>query len=131
MDQARTRVSSTREALEQMFGPTGPSAAVRADASDDKLERIVDLHFEPYRRLAQSEGQGSPPAITATTGLINELYTYLTAADAALRSASPAPGSDVVTKLRAEAGRSEEHTSELQSLMRISYAVFFLNKKNK
>src|SRR3546814_1220005 len=26
--------------------------------------------------------------------------------------------------------RSEEHTSELQSLMRISYAVFSLNKKN-
>src|SRR3546814_3417915 len=30
-----------------------------------------------------------------------------------------------------EAGRSEEHTSELQSLMRISYAVFCLTKKNK
>src|SRR3546814_6941478 len=27
--------------------------------------------------------------------------------------------------------RSEEQTSELQSLMRISYAVFFLKKKNK
>src|SRR3546814_1680917 len=27
--------------------------------------------------------------------------------------------------------RSEEHTSELQSLMRISYAFFCLNKKNK
>src|SRR3546814_979004 len=32
---------------------------------------------------------------------------------------------------RARAGeRSEEHTSELQSLMRISYAVFCLKKKN-
>src|SRR3546814_8659005 len=31
---------------------------------------------------------------------------------------------------RAE-NRSEEHTSELQSLMRISYAVFCLKKKNK
>src|SRR3546814_9132197 len=29
------------------------------------------------------------------------------------------------------APRSEEHTSELQSLMRISYAVFCLKKKNK
>src|SRR3546814_5809952 len=28
-------------------------------------------------------------------------------------------------------GRSEEHTSELQSLMRISYAVFCLKKKNR
>src|SRR3546814_6081522 len=30
----------------------------------------------------------------------------------------------------AQAGRSEEHTSELQSLMRISYAVFCLKKNN-
>src|SRR3546814_10236490 len=32
---------------------------------------------------------------------------------------------------RANFTRSEEHTSELQSLMRISYAVFSLKKKNK
>src|SRR3546814_2210558 len=31
----------------------------------------------------------------------------------------------------AQLERSEEHTSELQSLMRISYAVFCLKKKNK
>src|SRR3546814_16623400 len=31
----------------------------------------------------------------------------------------------------ARINRSEEHTSELQSLMRISYAVFCLNKKQK
>src|SRR3546814_5171501 len=33
-------------------------------------------------------------------------------------------------RLRALGDRSEEHTSELQSLMRISYAVFCLKKKN-
>src|SRR3546814_8423052 len=32
--------------------------------------------------------------------------------------------------LAGRSGRSEEHTSELQSLMRISYAVFCLKKKN-
>src|SRR3546814_1909364 len=32
---------------------------------------------------------------------------------------------------RAALSRSEEHTSELQSLMRISYAVFCLKKKTK
>src|SRR3546814_8630992 len=32
---------------------------------------------------------------------------------------------------RARGVRSEEHTSELQSLMRISYAVFCLKKKNQ
>src|SRR3546814_349778 len=35
-----------------------------------------------------------------------------------------------VIKTVAQSARSEEHTSELQSLMRISYAVFFLKKKN-
>src|SRR3546814_9156692 len=34
-------------------------------------------------------------------------------------------------KISDAARRSEEHTSELQSLMRISYAVFCLKKKNK
>src|SRR3546814_7842179 len=33
--------------------------------------------------------------------------------------------------IAARLGRSEEHTSELQSLMRISYAVFCLKKKKK
>src|SRR3546814_9585104 len=42
---------------------------------------------------------------------------------------------DLVLRLEIDAlrvqTRSEEHTSELQSLMRISYAVFCLKKKNK
>src|SRR3546814_6230028 len=33
--------------------------------------------------------------------------------------------------IRSAGGRSEEHTSELQSLMRISYAVFCLKKKKR
>src|SRR3546814_1632291 len=36
-----------------------------------------------------------------------------------------------LTEAKAKELRSEEHTSELQSLMRISYAVFCLKKKNK
>src|SRR3546814_4410712 len=42
---------------------------------------------------------------------------------------APRKRADVV--LRHHLGRSEEHTSELQSLMRISYAVFCLKKKNR
>src|SRR3546814_3331670 len=38
------------------------------------------------------------------------------------------PG-DGLSARHGDAGRSEEHTSELQSLMRISYAVFCLKKK--
>src|SRR3546814_4772689 len=42
-------------------------------------------------------------------------------------------GLQVPTKTRKKrlSGRSEEHTSELQSLMRISYAVFCLKKKRR
>src|SRR3546814_6110576 len=46
-----------------------------------------------------------------------------------------AAAEETVRLIRAEGGnavyRSEEHTSELQSLMRISYAVFCLKKKNQ
>src|SRR3546814_8928883 len=42
-----------------------------------------------------------------------------------------APFADAMRLIDGEHGdRSEEHTSELQSLMRISYAVFCLKKKN-
>src|SRR3546814_4382837 len=49
------------------------------------------------------------------------------------RLSLPAKGGTSLTKLPTAApiGRSEEHTSELQSLMRISYAVFCLKKKKQ
>src|SRR3546814_2194335 len=48
------------------------------------------------------------------------------------RDAGGADGGDRRGRLyhRIDRPRSEEHTSELQSLMRISYAVFCLKKKN-
>src|SRR3546814_1593381 len=42
-----------------------------------------------------------------------------------------ASGTEVYLALNTYPDRSEEHTSELQSLMRISYAVFCLKKKTK
>src|SRR3546814_2788310 len=48
------------------------------------------------------------------------------------RPADPAEAQDLLQPAHfGNAGRSEEHTSELQSLMRISYAVFCLKKKDK
>src|SRR3546814_5394479 len=47
------------------------------------------------------------------------------------RGIGGAPGRRVEIEHRIDNRRSEEHTSELQSLMRISYAVFCLKKKNK
>src|SRR3546814_4859414 len=46
-------------------------------------------------------------------------------------SASPSPISISASSRPCDSARSEQHTSELQSLMRISYAVLCLKKKNK
>src|SRR3546814_6106858 len=52
-----------------------------------------------------------------------------TVVDALVPRVPPRDVDGVRARRREEAGRSEEHTSELQSLMRISYAVFCLKKK--
>src|SRR3546814_4196756 len=55
-----------------------------------------------------------------------EVVTHTT--DLVVNATGFRPNLDMLREIRLE--RSEEHTSELQSLMRISYAVFCLNKKN-
>src|SRR3546814_4415685 len=59
---------------------------------------------------------------------------FITAAAAARLSATEAYDTAARDGIQIHGGigvtRSEEHTSELQSLMRISYAVFCLKKKN-
>src|SRR3546814_10321545 len=58
--------------------------------------------------------------------------TQASRTDAAATSASNGPGALSTGIVATSAcGRSEEHTSELQSLMRISYAVFCLKTKKK
>src|SRR3546814_7569637 len=50
--------------------------------------------------------------------------------DPARKCTAAIPGSYThIFQRKGNSGRSEEHTSELQSLMRISYAVFCLKKK--
>src|SRR3546814_966621 len=80
----------------------------------------------PYTTLFRSP---TPPVATQPTRFIG---TVMISADrpareihqiieAVVEQLTTLPGAD----------RSEEHTSELQSLMRISYAVFCLKKKKK
>src|SRR3546814_9123929 len=52
-------------------------------------------------------------------------------AEVALEKIAPASQFLVQIELESHQTRSEEHTSELQSLMRISYAVFCLKKQKK
>src|SRR3546814_7855990 len=68
----------------------------------------LDDRFKP---ITTAVGVLGMPGLTAYSGL--------------LTLGKPQPGETVVVA----AARSEEHTSELQSLMRISYAVFCLQKK--
>src|SRR3546814_3875619 len=68
-----------------------------------------------------------PPRSTRT----DTLFPYTTLFRSAVRASSREDPRSCAFP-RAEGGwsrRSEEHTSELQSLMRISYAVFCLKKK--
>src|SRR3546814_20343575 len=83
----------------------------------------------PYTTLFRSLSTGFADGHGVATGPMGEAVDlglrHLTPDDIRalvvyLRSVPPVTGDD----------RSEEHTSELQSLMRISYAVFCLKKKN-
>src|SRR3546814_571249 len=78
-----------------------------------ELKRIRGAHWDLemgcLAELVYQSGQEQPPAI-----LFEDIPGY--------------PGFRCVAGLT---NRSEEHTSELQSLMRISYAVFCLKKKKK
>src|SRR3546814_1775810 len=65
----------------------------------------------PYTTLFRSHGNHVTCAVTGETIPLGELRYW--------------------SAERQEAYRSEEHTSELQSLMRISYAVFCLKKKTQ
>src|SRR3546814_2152576 len=77
------------------------------------------------RSLAAARVLGAD-MVAAGTGFI--AATESAAPDAYREILIESGGDDIV--LTSEV-RSEEHTSELQSLMRISYAVFCLQQKNK
>src|SRR3546814_6507064 len=111
----------------------------------------LKAHFEVYEKYgkpAQTRHLGQPLVYLRTeTGDPNEyvhIWVYENAADREKKRAAMQadPGWQDYQKRSAELGalvsqtnklmtRSEEHTSELQSLMRISSAVFCLKKTNK
>src|SRR3546814_3755097 len=112
-----------------------------SDVCSSDLHRGGDVHVErdeqvavgAARRLAEQVLES--PVDHGEAGAIVEVA--LVEPEAAVRLQVDQPFQDQVLEARLAIGReahhlvrSEEHTSELQSLMRISYAVFCLKKKN-
>src|SRR3546814_5685583 len=97
-------------------------------AARDALQRRIGADLEPLWRDIHGKTKANAfalsPAAKGARKLRNTALLYLAASGAA-------DGATVAFGQFSEADRSEEHTSELQSLMRISYAVFCLKKKQK
>src|SRR3546814_959852 len=82
----------------------------------------------PYTTLFRSSRRSPPPFGTRAVGPVHPGSAALQRG--ALHDLRVVVAADDVFP-EIDARRSEEHTSELQSLMRISYAVFCLKKKKK
>src|SRR3546814_15638828 len=91
-----------------------------------KWNLVFSIFFLMIRRPPRSTRTDT--LFPYTTLFRSSLYN-LTAAELADAANAAAPTTVCQEDLTKNYGRSEEHTSELQSLMRISYAVFCLKKK--
>src|SRR3546814_5160814 len=85
---------------------------------------LTDTLF-PYTSLFRSSVNG-----TAPTGSARVRYKQHRGPQRTQNAQRKSKAASVTGADPALPSRSEEHTSELQSLMRISYAVFCLKKKN-
>src|SRR3546814_7680898 len=77
----------------------------------------------PYTTLFRSDGRGTSRG--DYTSVLEGTHLLLIPCHQRIRSCI------ILVHVTQPTTRSEEHTSELQSLMRISYAVFCLKKKTK
>src|SRR3546814_3970660 len=111
------------EALETVFAQTYPvhEVIVVDDAANDATCDIVRGFDDPRIKLIarQENGGGGAARFDGIAAATGDFIALLDSDDLW-----------VPEKLALQVERSEEHTSELQSLMRISYAVFCLNKQN-
>src|SRR3546814_14198467 len=83
----------------------------------------------PYTTLFRSTGASHPLFGSARVGGSENLYNNPYASMVSGFQQYNTSTLNVQLELKQDFKRSEEHTSELQSLMRISYAVFCLKKK--
>src|SRR3546814_3782718 len=85
----------------------------------------------PYTTLCRSEVTPSAEQVAARADVgLRTVFRHFKDMESLYREMSAVIEREVIPVMRRPFKRSEEHTSELQSLMRISYAVFCL-KKNR
>src|SRR3546814_7974582 len=110
------------------------------EAGASQLEGAVELRrrLHEHPELGNELPQTQATVLEALDGLPLEITTGdgLSSIVAVLDGDEPGPtilmrGDMDALPMPEDTGRSEEHTSELQSLMRISYAVFCLKKKTQ
>src|SRR3546814_6251171 len=82
-----------------------------------------------YPRFPDADGNWRQVTDSEMMARVSSGLSQLSHDDSRLHDAVKA-GSETLDEVKSLTERSEEHTSELQSLMRISYAVFCLKKKN-
>src|SRR3546814_4332806 len=85
----------------------------------------TDPHF-PYTARCRSAAD----AVWSASPWVRAIDAVRAASSAACWTACPASATRPPKMMTETISRSEEHTSELQSLMRISYAVFCLKKQH-
>src|SRR3546814_1150980 len=88
--------------------------------------------FRSRRRAGDGDGDEFRRPLAVAHDLLGEVDRHLVQRppEIAQRRVGGAGDGRMLRLAGGEQQRSEEHTSELQSLMRISYAVFCLKKKN-
>src|SRR3546814_8497753 len=134
-DSLRSRMASAVESIGRRAADN--TAGLRTVLILDSLILLAALALSVCGLIAVSRRVVKPihQLTEAMTGLAQGDVSVQISANgrkdeiAAMASAVEVFRGNAIERKRLEAKRSEEHTSELQSLMRISYAVFCLKKK--
>src|SRR3546814_2940306 len=105
-----------------LVGVMAPAPATAGDGHT--VVHCLDDNLGTVRKTLATDCKGRAVTAEEAAAVKNQRRDYIQ------KVLSKVPDSSMEGKSLSRLGRSEEHTSELQSLMRSSYAVFCLKKKS-